>query len=161
MERKVSQLSLMQTNHGGGVFANHEFQTGEIIIEFKGELFQREQIPEFKNLEDDRFLQINKGLYLGPSGDFDDYINHSCNPNSGILILDGKVLLVAITPIGIGSEITFDYSTTMDEDEWEMDCSCGSKLCRGKVKDFKYLSKQTQIKYLRLGVVPAYLMGGL
>ncbi|MBI2625395.1 MAG: hypothetical protein HYW70_03640 [Candidatus Nealsonbacteria bacterium] len=59
--------------------------------------------------------------------------------------------------ISIRGEITFDYSTTMDEDDWGMDCQCGSKSCRGRIRDFKYLPPDIQKKYLDLGIVPEYI----
>lgn len=55
-------------------------------------------------------------------------------------------------------ECTFDYSTTMDEDDWEMDCSCGSKNCRHQIRDFKYLPKKLQEKYIEMGIIPDYIV---
>jgi len=55
-----------------------------------------------------------------------------------------------------GQEITWDYSTTMDEDDWELDCVCANALCRGKVRDFKYLPNELKSKYTHLGIVPDY-----
>ncbi len=78
---------------------------------------------------------------MGPSGKLDDYINHSCNPNSGLIIKNEKVNLIAIKNIKNGKEITYDYSTTINEDNWKMRCNCGSKICRKIIKDFKYLPK--------------------
>lgn len=93
---------------------------------------------------------------MGPSGDTDDFFNHSCAPNAGLKI-DGKVFLIAIQNIANGDEITWDYSTTMDADDWEMDCNCGSKNCRGRIRDFKYIPQDTQKRYLDLGIVPEYI----
>lgn len=39
-----------------------------------------------------------------------------------------------------------------------MECNCGSELCRGKVRDFKYLPVAIQQKYLDLGIVPEYIV---
>ena len=85
-------------------------------------------------------LQIGPDLYLGGSGGLDDCVNHSCQPNAGMIIKGTEVNLIAITDIPAGSEIFFDYSTTMDEDDFEFDCLCGAPLCRGRVRDFKHLS---------------------
>jgi len=54
---------------------------------------------------------------MGPSGGVDDFFNHSCDPNAGLQIDGQKVWLVAIKNITQGEEITWDYSTTMDEDD--------------------------------------------
>jgi hypothetical protein len=57
-----------------------------------------------------------------------------------------------------GDEITWDYSTTLDEDEWEMNCSCGSIICRKKVRDFKYLPREIQLRYKKLGIIPKWIL---
>jgi len=98
---------------------------------------------------------------MGPSGGLDDFFNHPCNPNSGLKIQNGKAILVAIKNIKSGEEITWDYSTTMNEDDWEMDCVCGSKNCRGRIRDFKYLPENVQQKYINLRIVPKYILENL
>ncbi len=95
---------------------------------------------------------------MGPSGWIDDFVNHSCNPNAGLKIENRKATLVSIKNIKTGQEITWDYSTTMDEDDWEIDCTCGSKNCRKRITDFKYLPKEVRRKYVRIGVVPQYIL---
>ena len=70
-------------------------------------------------------------------------------------------MLVAIMDIHEGEEITWDYSTTMNEDDWEMDCVCGSKNCRGRIRDFKYLPENVQQKYINLRIVPKYILENL
>lgn len=104
---------------------------------------KRKELPELVTPEDDRYIQVGKDKYLGPSGDYDDFFNHSCNPNSGIKIKGNRVILIAIKNIKKGKEITWDYSTTMDEDEWEMCCMCKIKNCRKIIRDFKYLPKKS------------------
>ncbi|GAI75942.1 unnamed protein product, partial [marine sediment metagenome] len=82
------------------------------------------------------------------------YVNHSCNPNVGIK-KDKK--LVAIKNIKKGEEIFWDYSTSMDEDNWTMKCKCGNKDCRKIIKDFKYLPERTKNKYLKMGIVQKFI----
>ena len=154
----MDNLILGQTKNGKAVFASKHFKKWEKIIEFKGKLFTCEELPAPYNEVEDHYVQIDKNLYLGPSGGFDDFINHSCNPNSGLFISGKKVILSPIRNIKKGEEITWDYSTTMDEDDWEIDCTCGSKKCRRRIKDFKYLPKKLQQKYIQLGIVPRYVL---
>jgi len=90
-------------------------------------------------------LQIGYDKYL---------VNHSCNLNAGI---KNNVILFAIKNIKKGEEIKFDYSTTVDEDDWTMKCECHQKNCRKIIKDFKYLPKNTQKKYLKLGIVQRFI----
>ena len=143
----MSSLILRQTKLGRSVFANKDFRKGEKIIEFKGKFFTYEQVPTPYEEVEDHYVQVGKNRYMGPSGKLDDFFNHSCGPNSGLKIGGKRVILVAIKDIRKGEEITWDYSTTMD-DNWEMDCMCKSKNCRKKIGDFKYLPKKIQRKYI-------------
>jgi SET domain-containing protein len=143
---------------GKGVFTNKKFKAGDFVLEFGGQLYQLEELPKPYNDVDDHYMQIDETLYLGPSGSFDDFINHSCDPNCGVKMVDGKVNLFSIKEICVGDELTWDYSTTMDEDNWEMNCLCGKNICRGKIRDFKYLPKKIQQKYINAGVVPDYIL---
>src|SRR3989338_2788914 len=142
--------------NGKGVFAGRLFRNGEKIIEFQGQILKLQDLPNPYDAVEDHYVQIGEGLYMGPSGKEDDLINHSCDPNSGLVIEDGEVALVAIRDIKAGEEITWDYSTTMDEDDWEIDCHCRNRNCRQKIRDFKYLSEVIKEKYVQLGIVPVY-----
>ncbi len=154
----MDTLILGQSKNGKAVFANADFKKGEGIIEFKGKLFTYKQLPTPYDEVDDYYVQIDKNLYMGPSGNLDDFFNHSCNPNSGLKIEGKRVILIATKNIKKGEEVTWDYSTTMDEDDWELDCMCKSKNCRKRIRDFKYLPKEIQQKYIKLGIVPKYIL---
>jgi len=58
------------------------------------------------------------------------YLNHSCNPNVGML-LDG--VWIAIRPILAGEEVTCDYGTFETMRDWNMECACGEAACRKHV----------------------------
>ena len=153
----MDTLIFGQSKNGKAVFANKDFIKDEFIIKFRGKFYTSKDKVRGLTAKNNHFLQIDKDLYLGPTRTLDNYINHSCNSNSGLKISD-KVLLFAIRNIKKGEEITFDYSTTMDADGWEMDCMCESKNCRKRIRDFKYLPKKIQQKYIRLGIVPKYII---
>jgi len=96
-------------------------------------------MPAIQSQDEDYYLQVDDNLFLGPSDEIDDYVNHSCDPNAGVII-DGEFSkLVAIQTIGRCEEIRFDYSTTMYKPVLVMNCSCGSAICREKVVDFIFL----------------------
>ncbi len=154
----ISYLTMKVTAKGKAVFANRHFDAHSFIIEFRGKIYTMEEYKKRLNPNNNHYLQISENLFLGPTRTPDNYINHSCNPNAGIKIIGNSVLLFAIRNIHKGDEITFDYSTTMAEDYWEMNCRCGSKNCRGKIRDFKYLPPALQEKYIRLGVVPEFVL---
>ncbi len=160
MNEDINQSSIIVGNakNGKGIFAGKNFKRGEKIAEVKGDLLTEK---EYDNLiteqEKDHSLQISKKLYLFPKiGDPLDFINHSCAPNAGVLITNNEAILIAIKDIYPKDEITFDYSTTMDEDYFELNCNCGSQNCKGRIRDFKYLPDNIKEKYAELGIVPEY-----
>jgi SET domain-containing protein len=136
---------------GRGVFAGEGIAKGSEVIEYSGPLLKYEETSPTTLA-----VQIGEGVYMGASGGPDDYVNHSCEPNCGLVIEGGKVSLVAIRDIGEGEELYFDYSTTMDEDDFEMPCRCGVASCRGVVRDFKHLPEGLKRRYVGLGIVPEY-----
>src|SRR5207247_401334 len=81
-------------------------------------------------------------------------VNHSCEPNSGII---NDYYLIALEDIPANVEIRYDYSTTMDEDSFTMECRCMKSECRRYVSDFKTLSEETKRKYLSLGIVMSFI----
>jgi len=142
-----------------GVFATQGIKSSEKIVELRGNYFTIGQIIKKKSIELSAvFFQIGKELYLKSTDGIGAYLNHSCNPNAWIKISGRRVWLVALRRIKQGEEVTFDYSTTMNEDDWEMDCKCGSRNCRKRIRDFKYLPKMAQRKYMRLGIIPKYIL---
>jgi SET domain-containing protein len=118
--------------HGRGVFAREPISAGEPIVTFTGPLLTRAEVRE-----EDYHLQVGTDLYLGASGAADDYVNHSCEPNAGFR--EGLVL-VARRDIGPQEEITWDYSTAIDEADFPgFACCCGAVACRGAVRSFRHL----------------------
>lgn len=91
--------------------------------------------------------------------------NHSCNPNA---FIRGKNELVALKNIETGEEITYDYSSTMNDNEekikkpgrflWTCKCNCGAKDCRGIIDQFKKLPKKTQNYYVTNKLMPDFML---
>jgi SET domain-containing protein len=136
---------------GRGVFATETIAAGAVIMKYTGPLLTYAQTSPTTLA-----LQIGPDLYIGESGQADDFVNHSCDPNAGMRIEGTDVQLVAIRSISPGEQIAFDYSTTMDEDDFEFDCLCGSQRCRGRITDFKHLPTELKKRYQQLNVVPIY-----
>lgn len=123
--------------HGKGVFAAVPIARGELILVFTGPRLHKAQVDW-----NDYHLQIGDDLYLGASGEADDYVNHSCDPNAAFV--DG-LNLVAVRDISVGEEITWDYGTAIDEDDFAgFPCACGSRDCRGKVVSYRHLDPATR-----------------
>jgi len=151
-------LYIKETYKGRSVFASKDFHKGDAIVQFRGKSCSKAKYIDSHDPGNNHYLQIDRDTYMGPSGFADDYINHSCNPNSGLKYRRRGVFLHAIRDIEKGEEITFDYSTTMDEGLWEMECSCGEAFCRGKIRDFIYLPEAVQKRYIEMQIVAPFIV---
>lgn len=123
--------------HGKGVFAAAPISHGEEILKFTGPLLHYSDLDH-----SDYHLQIGPALYLGPSGECDDYVNHCCSPNAALH--DGPIL-VALRDIPAHEEISWDYSTAIDEEDFAgFTCQCGAAACRKTVRSFRHLDVAQQ-----------------
>ena len=86
------------------------------------------------------------------------FVNHSCDPNAGIR---SDRYLVALRPLSKGQEIRYDYSTTMEEQSFTMQCLCPSPQCRRRVRDFSTLPQPLRERYIAQGVVMSFIVRGL
>src|SRR3954453_21519682 len=114
---------------GTGVFARVPIAAGTTVAAFGGAAVDRRELAELGDAVQHHSLQIDDELYLASIEPFDpaDYVNHSCDPNCGIV---GSVLLVAMRDIAADEEICFDYAMTDSDDYDQFVCGCGSALCR-------------------------------
>jgi len=154
----MANIGLITTSFGKGVQALKNIDKYEKILNFEGTVFKRTDLPLPYNEKNDYYLQIAPDLFLGPSGGLDDYVNHSCDPNSGIVFKSDAIELIAIKQIRKNEEIFFDYSTTMDNFGWKMMCCCNTAKCRKFVDDFLNIPMNLQFYYIGQGIVPDYLM---
>ncbi len=151
------RFSIHESNAGKTVRSKVSFGIGDEIWEFSGPRYLRNEIRVNLPGSADRFLQIDKDEYIGPSGDIDDIFNHSCDPNTVLDFRSDKLILIAVKPIAPGDEICWDYSTTSSRTTFWMRCLCGSPKCRKVVGDFEFLEPELQEEYRRLGWVAPYL----
>jgi SET domain-containing protein len=143
--------------HGQGVFTNEAYRQGVLVATCVGLVRRRDEL-----LPDARVMQIGVDAFLladpeHPS--IDDFLNHSCEPNLGFM--DGSLNLFALRGIAAGSELLYDYSTTMNQHGWSVRCRCRSKTCRGNITSFCDLSPSEKerlepisLAYLREGRTP-------
>ncbi len=146
------KLVVRNGTHGRGVFTEELIPASTLIIRFSGPFLRYNQTTASTYA-----LQIGPDLYIGASGGLDDFINHSCDPNAGLQITGTTADLHAIRDIQAGEEIFFDYSTTLDEDDFTMSCLCGAPSCRRTIRDGKYLPEEVWRRYLGLGIIPEYV----
>ncbi len=146
------KLVVRRGTHGRGTFTEEPIRSGELILGFSGPLLRYKDTTA-QTLA----LQIGPDLYIGASGGPDDFVNHSCEPNAGVRIEGTTARLYAIRDITPGEEILFDYSTIIDEDDFSMNCLCGTPACRKRIADGKYLPDEVWNRYEELGIIPEYV----
>ena len=134
------------------VKAKRNIKIGEIIYVFTGPTISFSVTKE-RGVQECMSLQYDFDKYVDTEAP-GMYVNHSCDPNSGI---QQNFNLVALKNILIHEEIRFDYSTTMDENSYTMECKCGKPVCRGLVTDFKLLPDLVKKNYIDLDVVSDFI----
>ncbi len=137
---------------GKGLFTNRPYLAGEIICVLGGIIITSDEANAKGESEADA-LQIGLDAYIDLVEPFRS-INHGCDPNAGIR---NDVYLVALRAIRENEEVRMDYSTTMGEARWTMQCRCASERCRGVVEDFRRLPKQLRSYYLKMRMVQRFL----
>ena len=77
--------------------------------------------------------ELGAELYVDGSvgGNDTRYINHSCEPNADVFIIDGLMIVFALQEIVPGEEITVDYLNSFEEDRTV--CQCRTASCRRSI----------------------------
>lgn len=144
---------------GTGVFAARRLGAGEFILSFAEGA--PEVVPYAATVRspeaEGNYVQIAADAYVLPSPP-SLYLNHSCAPNTGVR---DATEIIALTDIEAGDELTFDYSTSMAEDGWEIDCACGARICRGRVRDFRHLPVERQLYYIERNLVGDFCLAAI
>jgi|SRR6185437_15859934 hypothetical protein len=117
---------------GHTVVAREAIAKTELIVVWSGTLVSGAELRGMPPPVRRYSLQVEEDQYLVSLSDCEppDYVNHSCDPNSG---LSGQITLVAMRDIQAGEEITYDYAMSDGSPYDEFVCSCGSPHCRGHV----------------------------
>jgi hypothetical protein len=134
-EEPPDMLEVRQTtDRGRGVFASAPIARGQLLVACQGWLARSDELQDYWFA-----MQVGPDSWLCTDGaGLDDCINHSCTPNAGFVT--GEPVLHALRDIAIGEEITWDYSTSIAETGWTLDCRCGSSSCRGTVRSWSELT---------------------
>ncbi len=146
-------LKVQDCKAGKGLFTTINIPAKSPIIEITG------PIAVDKESNRDSYIQVGPNTFIGQSGDVDDYINHSCDPNCKLHIVGNRAILYSLYIVPAGNELNIDYSitSTATSDEWQMECKCGSIKCRKIVSGHHYLSEEIKTDYLNKGMLPLYI----
>lgn len=131
---------------GWGSFAQETITAGETVAAFGGWVVPGTILESLSADRQHRSIQVDDDLYLvsGDTPEPGDMLNHSCEPNCGLL---GQLLVVAMRDIAAGDELTFDYATCDASDYDEFRCLCGEPTCRGIVTGSDWRDPELQKKY--------------
>ena len=131
---------------GRGVFALEAIAAGTTVAGFGGHVVSRAELHDLDHEVQIHALQIDDDLFLASSLPFDDadYVNHSCEPNCGIV---GSVLLVTMRDVAAGEELCFDYAMTDSDDYDEFTCSCSTPSCRGTITGADWKEPELRDRY--------------
>lgn len=154
MDRSYEDLiEIKPSKFGKGLFALKDIPQGIAICRAIGrELSFAETL--MLNEKESHTLQIDFDRYILCEAPF-LYSNHSCNPNCGV---NADLDLFTLKNIKAGEELFWDYSTSMLERHWTMQCACGKKNCRKVITDFDLLPTRIQSKYLQLNIVFPFIV---
>jgi hypothetical protein len=147
-------LKIKPNKVGKGVYATVQIPANVPILEFRGPLLAPEGVTD-----PNKSLQVGPFHYLGPSGEVDDYINHSCRPNCYVHATGKRAVLYSLYLIQPGSELTYDYATTSTDtlDTWQMNCKCGEQNCRQVISGHQHIDWDTHQTYQDKGILPSYI----
>jgi hypothetical protein len=130
----------MTADMGRGVFATQPIARGTCLVVCKGWLAKSAAVDA-----DCHAMQIGPDDWLCSAGDnLDDCINHSCDPNAGFLT--GEPALFALRDIGVGAQIGWDYSTSIAEAGWSLECLCGAPKCRKIIRSWIELTDEDRAR---------------
>ncbi len=119
LEIRASQIQ------GQGCFATTLFALRAKIADYEGEIITWDEAMYRRqiglghcicDLEDGSCVDGRIG------GNGTEYINHSCTPNCGLILVQGKLAIYAQCRIAPGSELTVNYLSSLEL--VEIPCAC-------------------------------------
>lgn len=144
---------------GKGVHAARRIERGEVILTGWG---RTSPVRTRHSMQVDRDMHVTIDTPL-------QYINHSCEPNCGLLVRPEvrTVELHALRTIEAGEELTQDYAAFEDRIQFMTGpCLCQSAHCRGRVTGYHDLPAERRAAlgpyvapYLRESDAPATRAG--
>ncbi len=136
MGTRSAKLGVTITNGRKGLFALVSIDRNEILIDLNGENTFLSPTR--------RSLQIGERKHVFGREETVGYLNHSCEPNS---FLDFSCLCVrALKNIQRGEEVKVNYAATEYEMHDGFRCNCGSSVCLGMIRGFKFLTLDQQLE---------------
>ena len=130
--------------HGRGVYATRDIAAEEKIIEYVGEIIDKEESQKRAVKQHQHAIKTgDAAVYIfnitkkyDIDGNFPwntaRLINHSCEPNCEAWASGKKIFIHALRDIAAGEELTFDYGFDVECYE-DHPCRCGTRNCVGYI----------------------------
>lgn len=130
--------------HGRGVYATRDIAAEEKIIEYVGEIIDKEESDRRGVDQHEKAVETgDAAVYifnLSKKYDIDGnvpwntarLINHSCEPNCEAWQTGKEIFIHALRDIRAGEELTFDYGFDVECFE-DHPCRCGRDACVGYI----------------------------
>jgi len=145
--------------HGAGVFATRDIPKktrviqyiGEKVLRSEGDKRSEKRLKRYLNSEADGsvyIFELNNKYDIDGSPKYNKarYINHSCNPNCEVDIINNEIWITSIKKIKKNEELSYDYGFEFDPSDYKDHiCRCGHKSCIGYI-----ISSDDWPKYLNL-----------
>ena len=131
--------------HGSGLFAVQNIKKGSKIIEYIGDKVTKKegdkradkQIKQYKKNNNNGMVYVFELYDIDGSVAYNHakLINHSCNPNCEVEIINNEIWISAIKNIKKYTELSYNYGYSYDTDYVDHVCKCGSSKCVGYILD--------------------------
>jgi hypothetical protein len=155
-------LFVRETHKGRSLFTRTGHRAGATLFEHQGQCLTFTQAA---GLPQEHIMEIGENLVVTASGNIDDFINHSCEPNCRVEFRpDGRAMSVALRDIAPGEELTFDYATTTTREglqafpAWRFACACGTPACRGEVSCAEEIGVARLREYAAQGLLAPHVL---
>ena len=132
--------------HGSGLFATCDIKKDKQVIEYIGDKITKKEgdkraDKQIKKAQKNKsngmvyVFELNKKYDIdgGVTRNYARFINHSCDPNCEVEIIDNQIWISSIKRIKKSKELTYNYGYPFDSDFEEHICKCGSKKCVGYI----------------------------
>ena len=142
--------------YGKGIFTKKDIRKGEMLFVMGGYIVTTEDENKYGDIVMNYDMDLSRDFSFSPlcEDDLDlmpqHYVNHSCNPNAGF---KGQVFMIAMRKIKRGEEIVYDYSMVtlyqkLNKEHFVIKkCLCGSRKCRGIIKEDDWKISNLQKRY--------------
>ncbi len=118
---------------GRGCFATIPFALGARIAEYDGEVISWEEAMRRRRIGLGHCIcDLEDGMCIDGriGGNGTEFINHSCSPNCGLILVQGKLAIYAMYPIAPNSELTVNYLSSLEL--IEIPCQCQTCVRRAR-----------------------------